>query len=154
MSTRKKTGRPTVRTQRRARIICNALARGLPACHACACAGISFMTFSTWRTHDDKFRQRIEAAIAKGIDRRLKKIEKASADDWRASAWLLEHCPGAAEHFSKSRVEVTGPDGESLPGAQVAVLVWPHMQTSPTTQNEKFPDAEENRPALATPGAD
>ena len=112
------------------------------------------MTFTTWRGRDEKFRQRIDAAIAKGIDRRLKKIEKASnAGDWRASAWLLEHCPGAAEHFSKSRVEITGPDGGSLPGAQVAVLVWPHMQSNPT-QNEKILDTKENRPALAAPDAD
>src|ERR1017187_10426099 len=150
MSKRKKIGRPTVRTQRRARIICNALARGLPACHACACAGISFMTFTTWKIHSEKFWQRIEAAIAKGIDRRLKKIEKASnAGDWHASAWLLSHCPGAAEHFSESRrVELTS-DGDLLGSAQIAVLVWPHEQK----QNEII-DAEKNRPAITAPDAD
>jgi hypothetical protein len=153
MSARKRIGRPTVKTQRRARIICNALARGLPACHACACAGISFMTFTTWRSNDDKFRQRIDAAIAKGIDRRLKKIEKASnVGDWHASAWLLSHCPGSAEFFSESRrVELTG-DGDLFAGAQVAVLVWPHQQNQ-NHQNEIL-DTEENRPALAAPGAD
>jgi hypothetical protein len=101
----KRLGRPTVRTPARAKIICDGLARGLPFVHACAVAGITFQTFNVWRNRDEKFRAQIDESIAKGVDRRLKKIEDASdAGDWRASAWLLEHCQ--AEHFSKTRIQV------------------------------------------------
>jgi hypothetical protein len=98
-------GRRTVQTPERAKIICDALARGLPFVHACAIAGISFQTFSVWRTRDEKFRAEIDRAIALGVERRLKTIETAAdTGDWRASAWLLEHCQ--PEHFSKSRIQV------------------------------------------------
>lgn len=103
----KRNGRPTVQTPARAKIICNALARGLPFVHACAIAGISGQTFSDWRRRDSAFQLQIEEAIARGVEARLKKIEEASAaGDWRASAWLLEHCPGSFEHFAKTRVQV------------------------------------------------
>jgi hypothetical protein len=72
---------------------------------ACAIAGISFQTFSVWRNRDEKFRQQIDEAIACGVDARLKAIETAAATgDWRASAWLLEHCQ--PEHFSKTRIQI------------------------------------------------
>lgn len=117
----KKTGRPTVRTLGRARTICSALARGLPYIHACAVARISFETFSRWRGSDEQFRAQIDEAIAKGVDRRLRKIEDASAaGDWRASAWLLEHCQ--PEHFARNRLEVTGAGGTPLMGAVAIYL--------------------------------
>ncbi|HXR05589.1 MAG TPA: hypothetical protein VN836_12865 [Verrucomicrobiae bacterium] len=63
-------------------------------------------------------------AIAKGIDRHLKIVERAtkSADEptrLRASIWYLEH---TSQHFSKSRVELTGPDGSPLAGAIAVYL--------------------------------
>lgn len=105
-----KKGRRSVQTAERAKIICDSLARGLPYVHACAVAGISFQTFSVWRSRDENFRQQIEEAIASGVSARLAVIEKAAGigSDWRAAAWLLEHCQ--PEHFAKSRVqaEVSG----------------------------------------------
>ena len=117
----KRLGRPTVRTPARAKIICDGLARGLPFVHACAVAGITFQTFNVWRNRDEKFRAQIDESIAKGVDRRLKKIEDASdAGDWRASAWLLEHCQ--PEHFARNRLEVTGAGGAPLMGAVAIYL--------------------------------
>jgi hypothetical protein len=54
--------------------------------------------------HNDKFAEQVEAAIAKGVESRLAKIESASkSGDWRAAAWLLEHTQ--PEYFAKSRVQ-------------------------------------------------
>jgi hypothetical protein len=101
---RARLGRRSVQTPERAKVICEALARGLPYGHACAVAGISFQTFSVWRNRDTKFRQQIDEAIARGVEKRLKIIEDAARTEWRAAAWLLEHCQ--PEHFSKSRIQV------------------------------------------------
>jgi len=104
-STPVRRGRKTVQTPERAKTICDALARGLPYVHACAAAGISFQTFSAWRNRDETFRQQIEAAIAVGVAARLAIIDRAAiTGDWRAAAWLLEHCQ--PEHFSKSRIQI------------------------------------------------
>jgi hypothetical protein len=55
------------------------------------------------------------------VEKRLKKIEDASnAGDWRASAWLLEHCQ--AQYFARNRIEVTGADGAPLTGAIAVYL--------------------------------
>jgi hypothetical protein len=102
----KRSGRPTVRTPGRAKIICDSLARGLPYVHCCSIVGISFETFSKWRGSDEKFRSQIDAAIAAGVSARLKIIEDAAQTDWRAAAFLLTHCPGQAEHFAKTRIQV------------------------------------------------
>ena len=83
----------------------------------------------------------------KGIERRLKAIEAAQAGgDWRASAWILEHCH--PQHFSRNRIEVTGADGGPLTGA-VLTLAWPH-QIEP---HEKILEASEHRLAIAAPDA-
>jgi hypothetical protein len=85
----------------------------MPFSLSCAVARISVATFCSWKGSDSGFRQRIEEAIASGVERRLEKIEAASeAGDWRASAWLLEHCQ--PQHFARNRVEVTGADGAPL----------------------------------------
>ena len=139
----KKIGRPTVRTPARAKIICNAIGRGLPFVHSCGVAQISFETFSRWRSSDEKFRAQIDEATAKGVSRRLKKIEDAAQTDWRAAAWLLERCPGAAEFYGRNRLEVTGASG--LDG-RIVVLVWPHQQTQNSThENEKTLEATNHR---------
>jgi hypothetical protein len=65
----------------------------------------------------------LQRSIARGADARLKKIEAAAdAKDWRASAWLLEHC--MPEHFAKNRLEISGVDGGPVAGC-VAILLPP-----------------------------
>lgn len=98
-------GAPTVRTKFVADRLCACIRRGMPFNMACSAVGISKSIFSQWRNEDAAFQERIEKAVAEGVDARLKKIEQASdSGDWRASAWLLEHCQ--PQHFAKSRIEV------------------------------------------------
>ena len=80
------------------------------AAHA---AGVTAMSLRTYRLKYPKFDTQVQEAIARGVEKRLKKIEHASdAGDWRAAAWLLEHCQ--PEHFARNRIEVTGGDGAPL----------------------------------------
>lgn len=78
--------------------------KGVPLSFAAPAAGVSYRSFCFWRQTRPAFAEQVEAAIAKGIEKRLTKIESASeSGDWRASAWLLEHCQ--PEHFAKSRIQ-------------------------------------------------
>jgi transposase len=134
---RRKKGRPTVRTPERAKILCDAVAAGLPFIQACAVAKICAETFCKWRDQDANFRQAIETAVALGVARRLKKIEDASdAGDWRASAWLLEHVH--PQYFSRNRIEVTGADGAPL-SVTVAVCL-PQKDDEPAIEVHAIPE--------------
>jgi hypothetical protein len=102
-------GRPTVRTPEVARILCDAIALGVPFRHACNVAKISFQTFCDWRRDDLDFKEQVEGALAEGVQRRLRVIEKAmeSTDEairLRSACWYLEHV--FPSDFSRSRVEV------------------------------------------------
>ena len=109
---RPKMGRTSKKTPATVKMLVKAIGRGLPFSHACSMAGISFETFSKWRSNDEQFRAQIEKAVSNGISKRLKIIEEASLGaagsrpDWRAAAWLLEKCHGSSEHFSKTRLQV------------------------------------------------
>jgi hypothetical protein len=93
----------------------------LPYVHACAIAGICDQVWRNWKRDDPAFRARVDRAIARGVERRLKKIDRASnAGDWRASAWLLEHTQ--PQHFARNRIEITGADGQPLAGAIAVYL--------------------------------
>jgi hypothetical protein len=83
--------------------------------------GVSYQALSDYRKRNERFAAALARAIARGADARLKKIETASASgDWRAAAWLLEHCQ--PEHFAKNRIEVTGADGAPLTGVVAVYL--------------------------------
>ena len=77
--------------------------------HVAALVGVSASSLHSWKKSDAQFEARWERAIAAGVDRRLKIIEKASLGDWRAASWLLEHCQ--PEFFARNRLEVSGADG-------------------------------------------
>src|SRR5204863_7701795 len=98
-----------------------------PQTMATSVAGISQQTFFNWKRDDPDFQREIEEAIAKGVDARLQSIEKAAdLGDWRASAWLLEHCQ--PQHFAKNRLEITGADGRPL--AAGVTLYLPKKETA------------------------
>src|ERR1017187_2944549 len=118
--TKRGPGRPTVRTPQTAKTICDCVARGMPYVFACGAAGIGLATFHEWRNEDPAFKQQIEEAIALGVNARLQVIEESSAADWRAAAWLLEHCQ--PQHFARNRLEVTGADGGPLVGGVTLYL--------------------------------
>jgi hypothetical protein len=117
---------PTKYNRRTVKRLLSSIARGLPLTLACDAAGISHATFSNWRRERPRFAAAVLRAIARGADERLRKVEAASAQDWRAAAWLLEHT--LPQHFAKSRLELSGPDGGPIDG-RVAVLVWPHQRS-------------------------
>lgn len=98
-------GRPGKFTTERVRQILECAELGMPLSLCAAAVSISQQSLINWRRNHPEFQEALEQAIARGCDARLKKIKSASdAGDWRASAWLLEHCQ--PEHFSKSRVQV------------------------------------------------
>jgi len=99
-----KRGRKTKRTRQTTATLTTAIRAGLPFKLACAKAGIATETFFGWRRRFDDFDQLIEKAVADGINSRLAAIEEAGQTDWKAVAWLLEHCH--PEFFAKSRLEV------------------------------------------------
>jgi transposase len=61
---------------------------------ACMAVGVSKATLYNWLGRDEPeyraFAERIDKARAEGEARHVALIAKAAADDWRASAWLLE----------------------------------------------------------------
>jgi hypothetical protein len=125
-------GRPTKFTPELTRRILKCLGRGMPLTLAVEAAGIEFTTLQVYRRKYPNFAQRVKEAIAKGVERRLKKIEAASnAGDWRAAAWLLEHCQ--PEHFGRNRVEVTGADGSPL-AAAIAIYLPQKDSNRPTVE--------------------
>src|SRR6516225_7896106 len=112
-------GRPSKLNATTRRTILRLIRLGLPYCHACAVAKISFQTFCNWRSENERFHSQVKEAIAKGVAARLVVIERVlkSKDESmriRSAHWLLEHTPGSAEHFSRSHVELTGPDDKPL----------------------------------------
>jgi hypothetical protein len=113
-------GARTKRTPETAEVICRAVAKGMPFNYACHIAGICLSSFHAWRNADPGFREQIEAAIARGIEKRLAIIEEMAATDWRCCAWWLEHCQ--PQFFAKTRVELTGADGSPLIGAIAVYL--------------------------------
>ena len=113
-ATRKKPGRPSSFTPATVNKILRSVARGMPLVHAASVGGISFQTLSTHRSQHPDFAAALAQAVAKGIEARLKVVERAmdSPDEairLRAACWYLEHT--APEHFAKNRLEITGADG-------------------------------------------
>ena len=136
-----KPGAPTKRTPERAAMVCKCVAKGLPFGQAAAVSGLSTAGLCAWRGEVPEFEERIQNALACGVKRRLDKIERASSADWRAAAWLLEHC--TPEYFSKSRIEVSGPNGAPLAGI-VAILLPPKQDGSPVITVPALALAERN----------
>ncbi|HEV2210214.1 MAG TPA: hypothetical protein VG167_15660 [Verrucomicrobiae bacterium] len=105
-------GRPTKFTPANIRRMLKCAKRGLPLTLVAQAAGISFQTLLNYRKANPRFEDALQRSIAKGTDERLKKIEEASATDWRAASWLLEHT--MPQYFAKSRLEISGTDGQPL----------------------------------------
>jgi hypothetical protein len=106
-------GAKTIRTPEMAQLLSACVAKGLPYIMCCSVAGISRSAFFEWKSADPAFAEQLEQALARGALARLKVIEDgARQGDWRASAWLLEHC--LPQHFARSRYELTGADGAPL----------------------------------------
>lgn len=104
-----KGGAPTKFTRPVLKVLLKAARLGMPMTLATKAAGISTEALGQWKRKYPKLVEALARARARGAEARLRRIEKASHEDWRASAWLLEKT--MPEHFSRNRVEVTGADG-------------------------------------------
>jgi hypothetical protein len=100
-----KKGRPSKCTPKTVRMICDAVADGVPNRFAAALGGISYETFCEWRRHNSYFSDAIEAALAKGIQSRLRRIRKHGEDgNSKSDQWYLEHV--FPQYYARNRVEV------------------------------------------------
>jgi hypothetical protein len=127
---KRRPGYPTKRSARLDTLICGLVSRGMPFRLVCQAAGISGLTFNNWRTRDPQFSAMIEAAIARGVQRRLKVVERCMASEdenlaLRAATWWLTH---VVPEFAGNRLELSGPDGAPLAGV-VAVMLPPKVDT-------------------------
>jgi hypothetical protein len=109
----KRGGRPSKFTPPTLKRILGCARRGLPLTLCAQAVGVSTQALINYRKANPKFEEALQRAISRGVDARLKKIERASENgDWRAAAWMLEHCQ--PQHFAKNRLEISGPDGAPL----------------------------------------
>jgi hypothetical protein len=120
-----KGGRKSKFTKQFVRRILRAVGKGVPTQVAASACGVAPSTLVAYRRRYPDFDQKIQAAIAKGIQARLDVVIRSmkSKDEGiklRASTWWLEHV--VPEHFGRNRVEVTGADGKPL-AAAVAIYL-------------------------------
>ncbi len=113
----KRTGRPSKLTPVTMKRVLRAVARGTPLVHAAAAGNMTFQTLSTHRGKNAAFADAIAKAVAKGVEAKLKVVERAtkSKDEavrLRAACWYLEHVH--PESFARNRIELTGADGSPL----------------------------------------
>lgn len=107
-------GRPTDCTPEVTAAVVEGLNAGLSITSACAGADISAASYHLWRSRASEgppFSEFFDAttrARAKGVRALEAVVRKASQDDWRAAAWMLER--RAPDEFSK-RTQITGGDG-------------------------------------------
>ena len=128
-------------TPGRVKIILRCVGRGMPLHMACEVAGICAQSLYNWRHKNPKFGELLTRAIAKGVDSRLRRIEKASdAGDWRAAAWLLERT--MPQHFARSRLEVTGAEGAPLMAGVTLYLPKKDGQPESPTQPNNVTDID------------
>jgi hypothetical protein len=144
----KKLGRPEKFDAKTRRRLIAAIGVGLPVCHAVAACRVSKSGFHDYKNTHPRFAEQIARATAKAIEKHLKIIIRAAENGKpENSRWYLERVH--PEFFGRTKLELTGPNGESLPGAQVAVLVWPHMQANPTSPTPL--SQNENNFTIASP---
>jgi hypothetical protein len=86
-----KRGRPPKYCPQIVKIICEAIADGVPYRYAAALAGVSYQTFCVWQRLFSEFSDAIEEAKAKGIQSRLKRLDKcANKGNPKSDIWYLE----------------------------------------------------------------
>jgi hypothetical protein len=123
------------------KVICAAIADGLPYKHAATLGGISVDTFCEWQNRFPEFSEALDRARAHGILWRLRLMKVAAKKgNVKAAQWWLEHV--FPEHFARSRIEMNGPirvetcgpDGQPVKtentNLNVSVPVVPKLMTN------------------------
>ena len=114
-------GRPKKFTPLALKRILRCARMGMPLSLCAQAVGVSGMGLTLHRRKHPEYEEALQSAIARGVARRLVKIQTAvEAGDWRAAAWWLEHC--RPQDFAKNRLEITGANGAPLLGA-VAIFL-------------------------------
>jgi hypothetical protein len=87
----KKIGRPSKATADRVAAIADAIANGVPACHAATAAGVHRSTLAAWRSEFPDIDDILQKAESGAIAYHISVVKRAAADGvWQASAWWLE----------------------------------------------------------------
>ena len=142
---RKKPGRPSKFTRQTRERILRAVGKGMPLTHAASVANISLQSLITYRRDCPKFAAALEQAVAKGVEKNLEVIERATLSEdegirLSAAKWYLEHVH--PESFARNRIEVTGANGSPL-AAAIAIYL-PAKDTCPSTVEVNPPKQIEN----------
>jgi len=115
-------GRPTKLTPETQKLICDAVAAGVPVQVAARLAGISQSTYYAWVSRHKDFAEAVKKAYAVAESRLVGYIYRAAAKTWTAAAWLLERHPqmrqrwmrtsesGSQTSSTNSIVQVVAPD--------------------------------------------
>ena len=126
-------GRPTTCTDEIIEKLCEALERLGVGKYACIECGVSEGTVLSWQNKASqggqfaKFAERWARARVRSRAALVQNIAQAGADDWRASAWLLERYD--PEHFpQRPEVQVTTHVHQ---GAEVAPLLAKLVSAKP-----------------------
>lgn len=102
------------------------IAKGVPLSHAAPLCGVSRSRFFEYRASHPKFEAAVQRAVARAIEKNLDLIiTAAKSGDVSSAKWFLERCH--AEHFSRNRLELSGPDGQPL--AAAVALYLPQKNT-------------------------
>jgi len=113
----KKIGRPSKATADRVAAIADAIATGVPACHAATAAGVHRSTLAAWRSEFPDIDDILQKAESGAIAYHISVVKRAAADGvWQASAWWLERrFPGEFGRRLRTDQSVTDRGRDSYP---------------------------------------
>lgn len=100
-------GRPTKYSRRIVSALCEAVELGCNLTEAAGIAGINVDTLRRWRDEKPELQPALDAAEARGIQKRLKTISDAAENSPKWAAWILEHrWPDRWSRANRGQVEV------------------------------------------------
>jgi DNA-binding helix-hairpin-helix protein with protein kinase domain len=73
-----------------AHVVLSKLGRGYTVAVACAAAGISAQTYTSWKRHHAEFREKADRAVADSEQELVDRMIAHADNDWRAAKFLLE----------------------------------------------------------------
>jgi hypothetical protein len=83
------------------RVLFDRIADGAPEYIAAQAAGIHPTTLIDWKGQDEQLRDAIQRVRAGKLSDWVKRIDRASENDWKAAQALLQAAPETREHFGK-----------------------------------------------------
>ena len=148
---RNKAGRPTKKTPARCKAILKGIESGWPYVVACASAGTTYESFSTWCRTDEHFAAQVAMAEAVAIRTNLELIQDAARDKiWPAAAWLLER--RHPELFSRPEVQLnliqqTNVNTQGANGHNLESVIVSDLEFLGLRKHENYEHRPAERPA-------